>query len=252
MDVTFLGANGSLQGVGSGNTSLLVTGNCSSILIDVSGSPLQQLRQAGMHDPASLDAVVLTHAHIDHVYGLPSLLHNLWLLGRSKELQVISNRPTLDLARSLCSVFSLETKQGMFPIRWIDGEDAPHRIYEDLHLQLVRVDHGIPAVGVVVAQGSSKLVYSGDTRALHPSPRMCGARLLVHEAGGVSSQQAILAGKGHSSAADAARFAQESDAQSLLLCHLPLDVAIHGEMLAEARQIFANTNLPVIFHHYSI
>jgi phosphoribosyl 1,2-cyclic phosphodiesterase len=62
-----------LLGSGSkGNSALVRTGR-RAVLIDA-GLPALQLRrrlEAVGQDPARLDAIVLTHDHVDHVYGLP-------------------------------------------------------------------------------------------------------------------------------------------------------------------------------------
>ena len=73
LNFMFLGTNGSMQG-DEGNTSLLFKGSRGTVLVDASCG-------LGRAVAADVDAVVLTHEHIDHVYGLPSLIHQLWLSG---------------------------------------------------------------------------------------------------------------------------------------------------------------------------
>ena len=122
MNFAFVGHCGSIQTEQSSNTSLMVREGAHTILIDVSGSPVQAMRKLDV-DPVQLDAVILTHSHIDHIYALPSLLHNLWLMKRSRRLAIIANKETLQCAASLCSVFSLEAKNAFFGIDWTEATD---------------------------------------------------------------------------------------------------------------------------------
>ena len=81
LSVSFLGINGSLVDRDGGNTSLLFRSPDLKILVDVSGNIAEAV-------DADIDSVIITHEHIDHVYGLVSLLHQLWLSGRERKLSV--------------------------------------------------------------------------------------------------------------------------------------------------------------------
>lgn len=58
-----------------------------SVLVDAGEPCSQRLREAGVA-VASLDAVLLTHGHSDHVGGFPMLLQAAWLEPREKPLAV--------------------------------------------------------------------------------------------------------------------------------------------------------------------
>lgn len=61
---------------GSSGNAVLVSSGGTSVLLDAGISALQLRRrlEAFGHDPATLDAVILTHEHSDHVRGLEVLL----------------------------------------------------------------------------------------------------------------------------------------------------------------------------------
>lgn len=76
MEITFLGATGTVTG-----SKYLVTSGSRRILVDCGlFQGLKQLRLRNREplplDPASLDAVLLTHAHLDHSGYLPLLVRN--------------------------------------------------------------------------------------------------------------------------------------------------------------------------------
>lgn len=250
MKVVFLGINGSLQGIDSGNVSLIVSHEGTSVLVDVSGSPAQSLRMAG-YNPIALDAVVLTHAHIDHIYGLPSLLHNLWLLKRKNGLRVFGNAPVLCTAHALCEVFGIESKQGMFHIQWTEFNGKRMFLGTGMTIQDFPVTHGVPTNGCVFSTGERKIVYCADCTpmAAYPGSTLF-ADLLIHEAGGLEKEESELTASGHSSGRQAGIIASLLQAKQLLLCHLPLGREHREAVLHEAEDRFPSVAIPRLLADY--
>lgn len=131
MKVTVLGFSNGLDCLDSSNTSLLVQTERTSIMVDVSSSPRQSLLRTGI-DSLSLDAVLITHGHIDHVYAFPSLIHRMWLQNRTKPLLVVGNRLAIEVCKYFVLYFKLD-KKIRFRIDWkdvttnrIDGVETEH------------------------------------------------------------------------------------------------------------------------------
>ena len=103
LNFMFLGTNGSMQG-DEGNTSLLFKGSRGTVLVDASCG-------LGRAAAADVDAVILTHEHIDHVYGLPSLIHQLWLSGRRRALDICVPAGMEEFVHRFLEVFSLQEKK---------------------------------------------------------------------------------------------------------------------------------------------
>ncbi|NNF57861.1 MAG: MBL fold metallo-hydrolase, partial [Rhodothermaceae bacterium] len=57
------------------------------ILVDCGGDAVQRLLKLGL-DPTTIDAVILTHEHPDHISGFPLLIEKLWLLGRREPIPI--------------------------------------------------------------------------------------------------------------------------------------------------------------------
>lgn len=180
------------------------------VLIDCGGAPGHRLLQLGL-DPLRLQAVFLTHAHADHIYGLPALVQHLWLARPEKELLVLGLEETLRAGRSLVEDgFGL----GQARIRWqpLPAEAGyPAWQGDGLSLTSFPVRHVRPTLGLSIGQ----LTYSCDTA---PCPEVVeaarGARVLVHEA------TVLEPSEGHSTLEDAARAAAEAEVEELVAIHL--------------------------------
>jgi ribonuclease Z len=257
MKVTFLGISGGVQATDSGNISFLVTEGKASILAEVSGSPAGALSACGV-DPVELDAVLLSHAHADHLYALPSLLQNMRLLKRSRPLPIFANAPALETARALCDVFRLEKKSDMFPVEWTVFQEEATGLGPFV-LSTFGTVHGAPTTGFVLSAGGRKLAYFADTAPLADRP-VCalGATAVIHEAGGVEAGEAALNALGHSSGRQAALaadkvFRTDQDPATLFLCHLPPEPEKRAAILAEARLLYpGRTLIPVLYSPYAI
>ena len=60
-------------------------------------------------DPLGLTHVVVTHVHVDHAYGLPSLVRQLMLLGRRTPLAVVCRPEHVEPLRALLTTFPGDT-----------------------------------------------------------------------------------------------------------------------------------------------
>src|SRR5512142_3537463 len=114
-----LGSGAALSDAGRENMYLVVHGESSSILVDCAGSPVQRLLKAKV-PLDSIDHLILTHHHPDHIYGLPVLLMDLWLAGRKKVLHIHGLAETLRAARGVMHSFQWErwNEHGFFPVEF--------------------------------------------------------------------------------------------------------------------------------------
>ena len=233
-----LGTGAALSDAHRTTTMLAVTDGSSALVIDCGGDVVQRLLAAGIALD-TVDGLLLTHEHIDHVGGFPLFMEKMWLAGRRSPIPVYGLAPALAQARRSFEAFDTADWVDMPEIYWRQVSQEEGSIVLASATWEVRAApgiHPVPVIGMRVqhVQTQRTVVVSGDT---HPSPAIMrlatGADILVHEATGSSA--------GHTSAVEAARIAVRASVGRLLLVHVPLGLS-DGD-LQEARQHFADTDI---------
>ncbi len=240
--VVILGSGGAMLTSHRDNTALAFRMDEAAVLIDCPGSAYLKLLRAGI-DPLRLAAVVITHTHPDHIYGLPSLIHNLWMMGLKTPLPPLPvYAPEADLAKlqRLLAVFDLD-RRAEFP-RWYPlPDDAAHPFLEHKGHRFYAhpVDHGPPAYAIRWdAANGRRVLYSTDTRPVEALAEFGrGAVLFIHEATYLDAEAQRAGEAGHSTASQAGRIAALADARRMLLVHLT-DYADPASWVEEARKTF--------------
>lgn len=254
MKIVFFGTAGAIQTEDNTNVSFSVVEEKFSILVDSSGNPIQYLKRAGI-DPTKLDVLILTHSHIDHIYALPSLIHNLWLMKRKKPLSIISDQFTINKAKELCNIFSLSSKEGLFPINWLSADDREINISLMIKIQLFPVLHSTPTSGFKIITSTSSLVYSSDTSpSKEVISRASGAKALIHEASGTLNLEEKLNKAGHSSGRQAGEVAKKAGVKFLFLCHFDFSEGSSQDKVEfEAKSSFqGKVIIPDLFRFYEV
>ena len=160
MNIRVLGCCGGI-GDGRRTTSFLIN---DSVLLDA-GSGLTSL---SLDEMSQVDHIFLTHAHLDHVQSLPSLLDNLIIhAGKSVvvhaleataatlQKHVFNNRLWPDFTR-------LPSKKA--PVVRFEIHEHGDRIeVKGLKVELIRVRHRGPATGYLFEAEGGSFAFSGDT-----------------------------------------------------------------------------------------
>jgi ribonuclease Z len=212
-----------------------------TLVVDCGGDVVQRLMASAV-DVDSIEALIVTHEHADHVGGFPLFMEKIWHSGRRRPIPVYGIDPAIAQARRAWESYDTKSWTGVPEIQW-------HRVKHEPGAEVLRNErwhvtaspgiHPVPVVGLrVETAGGGVVAYSCDTA---PSPLITelasGVDILVHEA------QATPVPNVHSTYAQAAQVAFQSGARSLVLVHLPPGVS-DGD-LADARKVFANTQLGV-------
>jgi ribonuclease Z len=260
MPFQFFGTSGAIPSSSRDNTALAFYSEAEAVLVDASGSPYQKILKAGL-DPMRVSSLIVTHRHVDHVYGLPSLAHNMGLAGRRTALHVYALAETLLVLRGFLDLFPLEEKM---PYR-IDLHTLPptegHEVLRAKGFRILStpVRHGAPNVGLRVEWDSSQergaVVYSSDTS---PCPSLVAlarsADVLIHEATFLHTDAARAAADGHTTGYQAGEVARQAEVRRLFLCHFSAEIQDRLEELRQEalRAYVGPVELPEEFREYRI
>lgn len=135
----------------------------------------------------SLRWILLTHAHLDHIKGIPFLLDNLVTRSTGNTITVLSGKDVLD-----------DLKKNIFNGRiWPDFSKIPTPAHPVLKYKAItrtrsvqidgykvtmeKVHHTVPAYGYVVEKpGKKSIAYTGDTGPTHRFWDRMAARKAKH------------------------------------------------------------------------
>jgi cAMP phosphodiesterase len=112
--------------------------------------------------------VVLTHAHLDHIAGLPLFIDDLFATIK-RPIQIHATREVIEIIER--DIFNWSIYPRFSELNNENGavmEYRPFEIetyFEVKHLQIkaINVNHKVPSVGFIVTDGSATFALSGDT-----------------------------------------------------------------------------------------
>jgi putative mRNA 3-end processing factor len=149
-----------------GRSAFLVNSNQTSLLMDY-GVLLKREPIFPMHvKPKDIDAVVITHAHLDHSGFVPSLF-----LSDSVETQVCGTLPTFDLSQLLIEDM-IKISGFYLPFEYIDlitmmkhSKNLAYRqpcMIKDVKVTLHESGHILGGATIIVEDEGKRLFYTGD------------------------------------------------------------------------------------------
>lgn len=233
--VIILGSSNAIPSIGHENTHLVIVGQERTILIDCVSNPIVRLEQAGV-DFNSVTDIVITHFHPDHVSGVPLLLMDMWLMGRTRPVNIYGLHYTMDRLEDLMGFYGWSEWPHFFPVgfyRLPEAEMAHVLDCDDFRVHSSPVHHMIPTIGLRVEckKMGRVLAYSCDTEPCEQTVRLAqGADVLIHEAAGNHY--------GHSSAEQAGEIATKAEVGKLYLIHYPTGRFANGDLRVEAAKTY--------------
>jgi ribonuclease Z len=260
MPFQFFGTSGAIPSPSRDNTALAFYSPDEVVLVDCSGSPYQKILSAGL-DPMRVSSLIVTHRHVDHLYGVPSLAHNMGLAGRRATLHVYALPETMPILRGFMTLFPLEAKMP-YRIELHDiaaQEGHPVLAANGFRVSATPVRHSAPNIGLRVEFESpterGTVVYSSDTS---PCPSLIAlaraADVLIHEATFLHADAARAESDGHTTGYQAGEVAARAGVKRLILCHVAASLHDRVEHLRrEAQQSYGGAvEIPEEFREYRV
>ncbi len=151
MEILFLGTGAAVPSKDRSTSCIAVRSGSDIILLDCGEGSQRQL----MLSPFSfmkIRAVLITHLHGDHVFGLPGLVQTMALSNRSEPLQVFGPPGTARALEAMMSVTEGEAAYGVEVVEVTGGEELEVR---GMRVRPYATDHGIASVGYVIRDRDS-------------------------------------------------------------------------------------------------
>ena len=200
--VITLGTAAVVSDAAHANTYLALEGEQGFFLIDCADRPLVRIQRVGLAFE-QLRGLIITHFHPDHVSGVPILLNNIWLLGRTDPLPIYGLQDVVERFETMMDLFRRDEWPGLYPMPCYavaEKVGAPVLENDQFRITGAPVKHLVPTMGVRIENKRSGkvLAYSSDTEPCDATVELAqGADILIHEAATNTL--------GHSSAAQAGR-----------------------------------------------
>ena len=275
LKITFLGTSGSSPTVERSMPAIAVQYDGNNMLWDVGECTQRQMMKHGV-GYGSIDAVFISHSHLDHYLGLFGLLETLNLNHTKKKIDVFGFEDFSWIEQKYAFVKFTKIKKAKlysgknysvsaFPVKHCKGaygfvfqEDDHIKFYEKKAHSLGlwgTMFSEIQKKGWVEAKGKKvkledvtwkkrgrKIVYTGDTLPCDSVVKMAnGADVLIHESTFDPERKDEAKERLHSTMEDAAKIAKKAKVGQLVLTHFSPRYPDVKMFEKEIRKIFPNT-----------
>ena len=224
MKLTVLGGSAASPNTGMGCAGFLVETKAATLVLDLGPGTLPELRRHA--DFRTLDAIVISHMHVDHVLDLLALRHAL------AYNPVPAPAPTpvwlppggIDILTRATAPFDACDESGRFAetVRVAEYDPARALPIGDAVVSFAPAVHYVPAWAMRIhAPDAADLGYTGDTGpAANLARFFAGVELLVAEATLLDASDSPAVERGSLTAAEAGALASAAGVQTLLLTHM--------------------------------
>lgn len=214
--------------------AVAVVDGSSWVLVDCGRAATQRALSAGL-DLTSVQAVLITHHHSDHVSDLATFAITRWTAGATDPLRVVAPAgPSATFARQCLDVFvdtafygQAAASAGARPSIAVNVFEAGHDVavvveVDGWSASSVLVDHHPvePSVGYRIERRGARIAISGDTAVCEGVRRLAdGAHIVVHEAL-LTARVSAASLEWNASARSVGELAAILKPQTLVLTHL--------------------------------
>ena len=242
-DVTILGCGSALPTERHYCSSQVINLDGRLFMVDCGEGAQYQFQRNHLRE-SKLNHVFISHLHADHCLGLTGVLVAYALKKRTADFHVYA---PAEFEEMLYQQFEFYVSNALYRLVFhpLRGQEVS-TIYEDGRLRVLSfpLEHKVPCYGFLFQADGHGYAYCSDTKLIAPpTEALQGVDLLYHEATYAESESALAETMYHSTARQAARFAEEIQAQKLVIGHPSSRYKDESILLREAKEVFPNTIL---------
>lgn len=246
MKITVLGNSSASPRAGKHPSAQVVALHQQLFLVDC-GEGTQYQLISNKIKYGKIDHIFISHLHGDHFFGLLGLITTYYLNTRIRPLHIHANRKLEFFVNNMLEV----TKTTLdFPIIYhflSPGVSETVHESDSIRVDAFPLDHRVDTHGFLFVDkldSAKSFAYCSDTKF---SPEVVqyvnNVGMLYHEATFGDDKEESAANKFHSTARQAAQIASMANAKRLLIGHFSAKYQNTEELLNQAREVFANTNI---------
>ncbi len=243
LEIHILGSGDARSGSRRDTSALAVQAGDVWTLVDCPGSVVHKLARLGT-DLMQLHRLVVTHNHVDHVYGFAHLAHALTLASERPPLSVCAPEETLRTLTAMLRIHGLDVAcADRIDLRHVAMEaDSAIDASSSCRIVATPAEHGRETIAVRFEHRGRAFVYASDTGPCTAVAALSAdADLLIHDCAGLHRDVDAFAGQ-HSSARQAGEIAAAAGVAELRLIHLGESPRhTDADLVREAREHFTGT-----------
>jgi ribonuclease BN (tRNA processing enzyme) len=135
-------------------------------------------------DQWKIKHIFITHAHLDHIRGIPFLADNIIIKNKKHSFNLISIPPVLKtisknlLNNSIWPDFSMLPDHKNPIIKYVELKEGAAVKFNNYEVTAYHVNHSVPSVGYLIGHDKRLLFYTGDTGPTTQTWKKIGDRLL--------------------------------------------------------------------------
>lgn len=233
-DLTVLGCSGSYTGPGRACSGYLFRADRFQLLVDCGNGSSANLQR--ITRPEDLDAILITHRHVDHCIDLIGMFYALRFHPSGPQpIDLYAAPEVVDTLTGLLSHDSALSFREVFRVTEVAGGDT----FEvgPMRVELADAVHPVPTVSAAVEAHGQRIVYSSDSAGGDELIELArGCDLFLCEATWQGDGSDVPAGM-HMTAAEAGATATAAEVRRLVLTHV-LGSLDRNRSLAEAQTTY--------------
>jgi ribonuclease BN (tRNA processing enzyme) len=184
MKITFLGTGTGIPQDGRVQSGILLDTGENLLLFDCGCGVLGRIYESG-HGHKDIDAIILTHLHLDHVGDVLALIKANWLVGRT-DMRLYGPQGTREWFEKTLNVYDYLRDKFTVEITELSPGDefVPQGINGDCNctVRCAKTAHTDNSLAYRIESNSSTVVYTGDTEPCNDVMELAeDVDVLIHE-----------------------------------------------------------------------